>query len=273
MVRKSLCKNIVYKIINNITGDFYIGSSIKFNLRIDIHKRKLRANKHHSPILQNSWNKYGERSFSVEIVERVQNKELLISREQYWLDTLRPKFNCCKTAGSPMGVKRSLKTRRKISEKLKEYFKNNTHCNTGRKFSEELKHKFSTARKGKTMEVCNHKKECGCFICKAKRGEAIGEKASNYGKKHSLETKAKLREKRLLQKSPMLGKHLSEEAKLKIRDKLMIPIIQYSKDGCVIKKWKGTVMAAKTLDLRPTNINSCLKKKTKSCGGFIWEYE
>lgn len=58
-------KCYIYKIINNITGEKYVGQTTNFSRRINDHKEKLRANKHKNPKLQASWNKYGEENFSI----------------------------------------------------------------------------------------------------------------------------------------------------------------------------------------------------------------
>lgn len=58
-------KCYIYKIINNVTGEKYVGQTTNFSRRINDHKEKLRANKHKNPKLQASWNKYGEENFSI----------------------------------------------------------------------------------------------------------------------------------------------------------------------------------------------------------------
>ena len=55
----------IYKIINNVTGEKYVGQTTNFSRRINDHKEKLRANKHKNLKLQASWNKYGEENFSI----------------------------------------------------------------------------------------------------------------------------------------------------------------------------------------------------------------
>lgn len=133
----------IYKIINKITNDFYIGSAINFNNRKWGHICSLRKNKHKNQFIQNSWNKYGEHAFMFEIIEVVDKKENLIVREQYWIDTLSPTFNLAKKAGSPLGVKHNEKSRNNMS----------------------LAHKKLT--KGER----GHKINCGCAVCSRKVGK------------------------------------------------------------------------------------------------------
>ena len=85
-------KSGVYKITNEITGRFYIGSSIHVEQRFYTHKKELRANEHINPILQSSWNKHGEKSFSFRVIEECVPSECL-SREQHYLDLLQPYKN------------------------------------------------------------------------------------------------------------------------------------------------------------------------------------
>ena len=59
-------KCYIYKIINNVTGEKYVGQTTNFSRRISDHFSKLKLNKHPNPKLQASWNKYGEKNFSVE---------------------------------------------------------------------------------------------------------------------------------------------------------------------------------------------------------------
>lgn len=82
-----MTKSGVYKITNITNGKFYIGSSKDIEQRIWEHKQKLRTNEHRNPILQNSWNHYGEDKFKFEILEECEN---YLDREQYYLDTFQP---------------------------------------------------------------------------------------------------------------------------------------------------------------------------------------
>lgn len=81
----------IYKITNEETGKFYIGSSKDIDKRWSDHKNELRANRHCNPKLQHSWNYYGESKFSIFILEDVDPlRDKLLEREQYYLDTFRP---------------------------------------------------------------------------------------------------------------------------------------------------------------------------------------
>ena len=51
-----------------------------------------------------------------------------------------------------------------------------------------------------------------------------------------------------------------------------IPITQLTLDGTIIKKFKSTHIAARSLRLNQTGITSVLKGRVKTCGGYKFEY-
>jgi group I intron endonuclease len=75
-------KCYIYKIINNVTGQKYVGQTTNFSRRIGDHLTKLRANKHPNPKLQSSWNKYREENFSISKEKFDLTKEELDNKEQ-----------------------------------------------------------------------------------------------------------------------------------------------------------------------------------------------
>lgn len=58
----------VYRITCLPTGRVYIGSSLSVKKRIGEHRSALRWGRHHSLLLQRTWNKYGAPAFSFEPV-------------------------------------------------------------------------------------------------------------------------------------------------------------------------------------------------------------
>lgn len=66
---------VVYGIKNTITNKWYIGSCLNFKDRMLRHRQNLSKNHHHSPKLQESWNLYGEDSFDIFILRRLDEKE------------------------------------------------------------------------------------------------------------------------------------------------------------------------------------------------------
>ena len=155
-------KTGIYKITNLVNSKFYIGSAVNIISRWSKHKSKLNLNKHHSPKLQNSWNKYGVDNFKFEIIEEC-DKEKLIEREQYYIDlyvSFNVGYNCTPKAGNTLGKICSVETRNKIRKalmgnknflghfhsnetknRLRESSKGNTNC-LGRKISKETRDKI-----------------------------------------------------------------------------------------------------------------------------------
>src|SRR5579871_6058612 len=110
----------LYSITNTVNGKAYIGSAVDISVRWMHHRADLRRGVHHSPYLQNSWIKYGEPAFTFSVLEYVENKEDLISREQFYIDNHQAAdrehgYNVRKTAGSFLGMTHSPETRAKMA--------------------------------------------------------------------------------------------------------------------------------------------------------------
>lgn len=159
----------IYKIKNLKTGEFYIGSTVDFNYRIYCHLRDLRNNSHHSIILQNSWNKNKEESFIFGIIEEISDHKELLIKEQFYINSLNPKYNICKIAGSPLGVKHTIEARLNMSKahlgkKLsKESIKKRTKSVLGTKRSEEIKERMRIGSKNQSKIVLQFKLD-GTFV-------------------------------------------------------------------------------------------------------------
>jgi len=112
--KNSLNNSGIYKISNSIDDRIYIGSSKSFRARFKKHEFDLAEGRHHSIHMERFCSKYFEDViFYFEILE-ITEKDQLINREQYYLDTLLPfgekGFNMRKKAISSAGtqkVKRS----------------------------------------------------------------------------------------------------------------------------------------------------------------------
>lgn len=89
---ENIKKSGIYKIINTITGDYYIGSSVNLYHRICQHYQKLRKNIHGNFKLQNSYNKHGEFSFKVFIVS-YENPKDVRKIEYELIEKERPAYN------------------------------------------------------------------------------------------------------------------------------------------------------------------------------------
>lgn len=82
----------VYKITNNVTGDFYIGSNKNINKRWISHKSKAVWNQCPNKTLYRDMQKYGIDKFKIEILAHVE-AEYLKQEEQKFIEILKPVYN------------------------------------------------------------------------------------------------------------------------------------------------------------------------------------
>lgn len=80
----------VYKITNNITGDFYIGSSKDIKKRWASHKSPYKWKLRPGMKLYQAFIKYGRDNFTIEVIEETDS---LREREQYYIEHLKPAYN------------------------------------------------------------------------------------------------------------------------------------------------------------------------------------
>ena len=80
----------VYKITNNITGEFYIGSSKNIERRWSTHKSPSRWKLRSGMKLYQAFIKYGLNNFTFDIIEETTD---LHNREQYYIEQLNPSYN------------------------------------------------------------------------------------------------------------------------------------------------------------------------------------
>ena len=115
--------------------------------------------------------KWGYSNFSLSILEYC-DKEDLIKREQYYMDTLNPEYNICTTAGSTLGKLHSEGTKAKLREAgigrihSEETKAKMAEAGIGRKHTEETKTKISDAQTG-----YKHPDEIKKRISEAKKGK------------------------------------------------------------------------------------------------------
>jgi len=184
---------IIYKAINKVNGKIYIGQTTHMlEDRIDQHYKK-------GSYFYRALTKYSRDVFSWQILEHCDSKEELDEMEFHYIkqyNALSPKgYNLTLGGEGVLGRQVTDGERKKISDSLKIYFKNNDNPNLGRKHSDESKKKMSDSLKGR--------------FCK--------DKNPFYGKKHTELSKEKMSKSLMAtNKHPNRGKHLSEEWKRKI---------------------------------------------------------
>jgi len=167
----------IYKIVHKNSGKYYVGSTVDFIKRWNVHKRNLNKNKHINLHLQHAWNKHGNDSFEFKIVEYVDNvfgrhNVELLKIEQKYLDIAKSDkdsnidshYNICYDATAPnLGRKFSKETiikmsnaskKRKFSEETKKLL---SHLAKERYKSQEERKKISDSLKG--HKLSNETKE------------------------------------------------------------------------------------------------------------------
>lgn len=111
-------KSGIYKIKNVINNKNYIGSAEYLKRRRSHHFGKLKRGVHDNLHLQRSFWKYGETAFRFIVLELC-SLDVLLTKEQYYLDVIQPEYNICTIATSSLGTKRTDEQRKNISDSLK----------------------------------------------------------------------------------------------------------------------------------------------------------
>lgn len=143
----TLFKTGVYKILNTITKERYVGSASRigksnslsgFYVRFEKHKSLLKSNKHYNIHLQRAYNKYGENNFNFNVLS-ICPPEYCIKLEQWFLDNLKPEYNIRKIADSNKGIKFTAEHKEKLSKSIKNSLKNKVDNSYRKRIGETLK--------------------------------------------------------------------------------------------------------------------------------------
>ncbi len=87
-------KSGVYRWVNKINGKSYVGSSKSLSNRFSLYYslNSLKKEVKGSIIIRRALLKYGYSNFSLDILEYCES-DVLITREQYYIDLLKPEYN------------------------------------------------------------------------------------------------------------------------------------------------------------------------------------
>lgn len=156
----------IYSIFNTVSCKHYVGSAVSIKHRWVRHLYLLRLGTHQNKKLQNSWNKHGASAFVFSVLEDNVATELLLLREQYWLDLhncVENGYNVNPIAGSSRGTKRGPRSEetkakisaaqkgKKLSEEHKAALKANHVGMTGKTQSDAFKTRMSEVHSGKVV--------------------------------------------------------------------------------------------------------------------------
>lgn len=227
----------VYMIKNDINGKFYIGSAKCLRHRFTSHKYTLTNQKNNSLGLLRAINKYGIKNFTLFVLETT-TLDLLIEREQFYIDVLKPKYNMRKIAQSNLGMKHTEETKLKISLKLK-----------GRKCSELQKETIGNRYRG------------------LPKSQEVKDKISKTLMGHSY-NKGTIKTKEWLSKISKTIKERYPKGSICGQAK---PIYQYDILNNFIAEYHSIEKAAIDINIKAHQIRSFLQGKTKTGAGFIWK--
>ena len=109
----------VYKIVNTVTGDFYVGSSNDVMKRWASHREPSRWKKHPNIPLYHDFQKYGQDKFRFQILAPV-IPEYLKQVEQEFIDLLNPTYNNNRANGWNVESRKEYHKEYSQTEKCKE---------------------------------------------------------------------------------------------------------------------------------------------------------
>jgi len=83
---------LIYKIVNQVNGNFYIGKTTKPK-EVRLQEHFYNSSYNSQTYLHRAIRKYGCFNFTIEEVETQIPKEKLDEREIFWIKNLNPKYN------------------------------------------------------------------------------------------------------------------------------------------------------------------------------------
>lgn len=127
----------IYKIINKITKEFYIGSSVNIKARFSSHMNRDARKCNGKDIFHTAVNKYKKENFELIILEICDRKNL-IKREQFYYDTLKPQYN--EVRPSECNFKNPyVREKSKLAQQTKEYKEKIKKIHESKEYREKCK--------------------------------------------------------------------------------------------------------------------------------------
>ena len=144
----------IYKIINTVTGDFYIGSSKNVKQRLACHKCPSTWKKCPNNPMYLDMQKYGVESFEFQILEVVEPEELKITEQQF-IESLKPTYN----NNNAKGLNIERRKQYEKSEKRKEYYKEREKSDKRKKYKKEYEKSEKRKKYRKEYEKSDKRKK------------------------------------------------------------------------------------------------------------------
>lgn len=201
----------IYLIHNLVNGKQYVGSSKNLRKRLLYYYSP--ASLLNNQYVSRSILKYGHDNFSLVILEfvemNVKLKETLLSREQFYINSLKPILNILPTAGSSLGYKHSNETKQLLS-----------NLRIGMKLSEETKQRLSKLFSGELNPFWSKTHNLDSLM--RMKLSKIGELNPMFGKEKSPEFTEQMYKDKSGENNPMWGKIHSQETLGKMRKKVYV---------------------------------------------------
>jgi group I intron endonuclease len=254
----------IYKITNAVTGKCYIGETMRKDprMRFRAHKNIIRRGGG-CPALRDAFKKHGEENFTFEVLFECADDERF-DKEKEMIQTYNSMvpngYNILEGGQGCSGFKHSDETKARLSEVAKEQMKDPVRVE-----------KLKDAHK-KLWSDSERRKE---NIEKIRQGmlEYIKNKTDKGSAKMSDETKEKIRKSITEYFSDKNNTEKCKETRRKLSEAKYKSVIQYDREGNMIRKFKSMKEATELLDLPKGGISAAVRGKAKSCGGFVWKFE
>lgn len=279
-------KSGIYSFFNMKTNERYIGQSRNISIRVQTHLSRLRNNRHTYKdgtlsMLQKAWNKYGEESFVIQIIEYCDFEELN-SKEKYWIEYFkcnhekwRSGYNA--TDGGEMAFtnknnKGKIQIYKDEIQKMIYPCDLDDYISSGwtRGIKPTTKEKMNQNRPsnsgskhwayGKTFSKSTKEK-----MSEGLKRYYLTHKSTNIGKKHTQEWKERMSEK-------FKGRVVSKETAEKVSAKLKKKVAQYDKDNNLIKIFESGMDAQNETGISRSHISQCCNMKRLTAGKYKWRF-
>lgn len=261
----------IYVRTNLVNGKQYVGQTNNFEDR----EYDWKHAKHYAgTFINRAKNKYGFEKFKTEIIRECQTQDELNQWEQYYIKVLNTKYpngyNLTDGGGGTIGVIRSEKTRKKMSEVQKGKHIGKLNSFYGKHHSEEAKKKISEANKGR---IKNEE-------LKRKHSELMkGRTSPMKGKHHTEESKLRMKGRTAWNKGIPATEEQKRKQSIAMKGKqspFNKKVYQYTLDGELVKIWNSTCECGKN-GFHQGNVSACCRneylKNKNIYKGFIWKYK